>query len=92
MLAQWSVLKLENVSIQTAWTLTDTTYILDLQQWANISTNFKKVINFWWITFWKSNWTTPSWNLTWVLWDVCFWADWWKTYYCSTAGTTWTAF
>jgi hypothetical protein len=101
----WTVLLLENVATQTAWTLTDSVKVLSLIQDADstwlplsitqnavVTTNFRKVI---WetntgITIWISNGTDPNGSLSGTAGDICL--NWWtnKPYYC-TWTTNWTA-
>lgn len=100
---QWAVMLIQNSSSQTAGTMSDSVDCLDISQWslstgyplnitqsAVVSTNFKKIMNLSWVTIWKSDWTTPNWNLSWTAWDVCFNGTSWQPFYC-TWTTNWTA-
>lgn len=101
----WSVLKLENVATQTAWTLTDSvTPLLIVQdadstgapisvtQNAVVSTNFKKLMILAWVTIWMSDWTTAEWALSWTEGDICFngGTGAGQAAYCDATGTNWT--
>jgi len=88
--ADGSVLKLENISTQIAGTLTDTTVVLNLQQGAVTSTNFRRVASFNTITLWVSDGTSPNGVLSGNVGDICFGADNGQVYYCG-GTTTWTA-